>query len=164
MACGSGDNAASPTEQASGTPPADATAIRDLNLTQEKNVTAQLAKIGGGQVEDREITYADLTGDQREEAIVPISSGGTMGNVAYLVLTPSDGGVTVLLTRNTDPRSVSGLRMAVEDGILVEYVGEYGPEDPMCCPSVLRRTTFKWDGSKLEAQGEERIQRGPGKQ
>jgi hypothetical protein len=160
IACGDGGSDASPTPPPAGTPPADAGAIRSVNMSQQKDVTAQMSKIGGGEVADKEIAYADLTGDQREEAIVPISSGGTMGNIAYLVLTPTADGADLLLTRTTDAKSVSGINMAVENGVLVEYVGEYGAEDPMCCPSVLRRTTFKWDGSKLEAAGEERIQRG----
>ncbi|MGE0057280.1 MAG: hypothetical protein AB7P33_14460 [Dehalococcoidia bacterium] len=158
-ACGGSDDDVSPTTQPSGTPPADADAIRDVDMTQQKDVAAAITRIGGGSVAKNEIVYADLTGDQREEAVVPITSGGTMGNLSYLIFTPSAGGATLLLTRNLDPSSPSGITMAVENGILVEYIGEYGPEDPMCCPSVLRRTTFKWDGSKLQVAGEERQQR-----
>jgi hypothetical protein len=126
-------------------------------MPEQKDVKAQIARIGGGSVAENEIAYADLTGDLREEAIVPITSGGTMGNISYLIFTPSADGARLLLTRNMDPKSVSGLSMTVENGALVEYVGEYGPEDPMCCPSVLRRTTFKWDGSSLQVSREEKV-------
>jgi hypothetical protein len=163
-ACGGGDSKSSTPQPSNGTPPADADVIRGVNLNNEKDVQAALSKFGGGSVAQNEIAYADLTGDLREEAIIPITSGGTMGNIAYLVLSPATGGTDLILTRTMDRNSASGLNMEVENGELVEYIGEYGPEDPMCCPSVLRRTTFKWDGSKLQAAGESRIQRGPMKQ
>lgn len=159
-ACGDGGAKPGSTSTPSSTPPAEPDAIRHVDLTRQQDVQAELSKLGSGEVAKNEVAYADLTGDQVEEAIVPITSGGTMGNIAYVVLTPSpNGGASTVLTRNLDPRSPSGLTMSVENGALVEYVGEYGAEDPMCCPSVLRRTTFKWDGSRLQAAGEERVQR-----
>ena len=45
----------------------------------------------------------------------------------------------------------------IEDGKLVEYSGEYGPQDPNCCPSVLRKTYFRWDGRKLQVEKEEKV-------
>ena len=164
IACGDGEsNSAEPTP-AEGTPPTDAAAIREINLQQQSDVQAALTRVGGGKVADGEIAYADVTGDDREEAIVPITSGGTMGNVSYLVLTMDADETSLLLTRNLDPSSPSGINMKVEDGKLVEYIGEYGPEDPFCCPSVLRKTTFSWDGTKLKVEGEQRVPRGQQKQ
>lgn len=87
---------------------------------------------------------------------MPITSGGTMGNIAYIVFTPEEDGAEPVLTRNRDASARGGIRMAVESGVLVEYIGEYGPEDPFCCPSILRKTSFRWDGSKLVESGTER--------
>ena len=28
----------------------------------------------------------------------------------------------------------------------------YGPEDPNCCPSMLRKTTYVWNGTSLAVQ------------
>lgn len=98
--------------------------------------------------------YADLTGDQKEEAIVPIASDGTLGNVAYIVLTMSSGKPNAILTRTMDRTAGSGLRMAVDGGKLREIVGVMGPSDPLCCPSELRTTTFRWDGAKLQVENE----------
>lgn len=158
------DSADSDSPSASPTAPVDVAAIRDINFVDRSDVKATLSRIGGGKVAENEIAYADLTGDQREEAIVPITSGGTLGNLSYIVFTPNSDGASVILTRNLDPSSPSGLTMTVEDGALVEYVGEYGPSDPFCCPSVLRRTTFTWDGSKLQVGDEERVPAGQKKQ
>ncbi len=117
-----------------------------------------LGQLGGGALVPADILYADLTGDRREEAVVPISSHGTLGNIAYLVFTMVDDEPTPVLRRTLDRGSAAGgLVVAVTDGTLVETAGEFGPEDPFCCPSGLRRTYFRWDGSFLQVEREERL-------
>jgi hypothetical protein len=115
-----------------------------------------LSQVGSGSLERGTIVYADVTGDLREEAIIPIASGGTLGNVAYLVFTQDKGAPALLLTRTLDRSSAGGLRVTTEDR-LVETAAEYGPSDPLCCPSFLRRTLFRWDGSKLQVEREEKV-------
>ena len=151
FACSSGDNGktnATPT-------PADAAAIRTTDFAAQPAVKTLLAQVGG-ELDPRAIEYTDLTGDGREEAVVPVSSGGTLGNLAYVVFTLRNGAPTVVLTRTIDKTSRSGLKMEMEDGRLVELVGEYGPEDPLCCPTYLRKTYFRWDGSSLQVEREEK--------
>jgi hypothetical protein len=162
LACGSGgsDGASSSASKEDRTP-ADTAAIRMVDLTQAPEVTTAVQRVGSGGVNARGIDYADVTGDDREEAIVPVESGGTLGNVAYLVFTMKSGAPELVLTRVKD-RSAAGLRMSVEDGKLVETTAEYGPEDPLCCPTVMRQTTFRWDGSLLQVEREERVPQTPG--
>ena len=151
FACSSGDDGkrnATPT-------PADAAAIRSTDFAAQPAVKTLLAQVGG-ELDPRAIEYTDLTGDGREEAVVPVSSGGTLGNLAYLVFTLRGGSPNVVLTRTIDKTSRSGLKMEMEDGRLVELVGEYGPEDPLCCPTYLRKTYFRWDGSALQVEREEK--------
>jgi hypothetical protein len=107
------------------------------------------------------VLYADLTGDRREEAIVPVTSQGTLGNIAYLVFRLDSGKPDVVLTRTVDKSSASGLQMTAEDGVLLETRGVYGPEDAFCCPSQLRETTFRWDGSQLQVLSEDLVQQPP---
>jgi hypothetical protein len=119
-----------------------------------------LRQLGSGSVEGREIVYADLTDDGREEAIVPVASGGTVGNIAYLVFSLKDKAPTVILTRRLERGSAGGLKMAVDTSsgraVLVETGAEYSAEDPLCCPTMLRRTTFRWDGTQLQVEREEK--------
>jgi hypothetical protein len=154
LACGSGGDrpGVEPTESL---PPADAQAIREIDFRQQAEVQNSLRQFGSATADVRAILYADVTGDQREEAAIPIDSGGTLGNVAYLVFTMRSGAPALVLTRTID--GVSGLVIKAEDGKLVETRGEYGPEDPFCCPSRLRKTTFYWDGSRLQVEREEVI-------
>lgn len=121
-----------------------------------------LSQAGSGRLDPSTIVYGDVTGDLREEALVPISSAGTLGNIAYLVFTPRSGDASLVLTRTLDRSSAGGLQLTIEDGTLLETTAVYRPEDPLCCPSALRRTTFQWDGSKLQVEREQQISQTPG--
>ena len=151
-ACGSSEQSSDSTSPKP--PSADVDAIHAVDFAQESATKDLISKVGSGRVAQEAIVYADLTGDQKDEAIVPITSEGTLGNVAYIVHTMASGSPSAILTRTMDRSAASGLRMTVEDGELIETVGVMGPTDPLCCPSELRSTTFRWDGSKLQVQNE----------
>lgn len=93
------------------------------------------------------VLYADVTGDGADEAIVPVSSGGTLGNIGFLVLTPAGAGTQTLL--QVFPEDQRGLAVALEAGKIVMTQPVPGPDDPNCCPSMLRRTTYAYNGSAL---------------
>jgi hypothetical protein len=118
--------------------------IRDVDLTQEAEVQRLLTE-NFGEVVDGSIIYADLTRDGAEEAIVPISSGGTAGNVAYVVYGYRDGALTVLLSKD----GLRNVQLSVEDDRLVEQTPEYAPGDPNCCPSQFRIRRYVWNGDEL---------------
>jgi hypothetical protein len=142
--------------------PDDATAIRGIDIERLDATTTLVSQLGSGEVESGAILYADLTGDQREEAIVPVTSLGTLGNIGYLVFTLDDGKPVTILTRTIDRTAASGLQMSVDDGVLLETRGVFGPDDPFCCPSQLRETTFRWDGSLMQVKDEVLVQQDPG--
>lgn len=100
----------------------------------------------GGRLLPQEIVFADLTGDGADEAVVPISSGGSGGNVAYAVFGYRGGDLEELLVVRPEAGRVT---VSVEDGALVETQPVYAPEDPLCCPSELRHAYYRWDGSEL---------------
>ncbi len=160
IACGNGgvsNDAAREPKQ-----PNDARAIRDVKFEEVDVLQDMIAQLGSGAVESGAILYEDLTGDLREEAIVPVTSQGTLGNIGYVVFTLSSGRPEVVLTRRIDRTAASGLQMSVDDGVLLETRGVFGPEDPFCCPSQLRETTFQWDGSQLQVRDEVLVQQDPG--
>ena len=159
IACGSGG--ARDASSADGLP-RDAAAIRGVDFEALPEAKTLLGQLGSGKVDKASTLYADLTGDRREEAVVPVTLEGTLGNIAYLVLKLDSGKPEVVLTRTLDKTSASGLQMSVDDGVLLETRGVYGPEDPFCCPSQLRETTFHWDGSKLQVESEQLVQRPSG--
>lgn len=156
-ACGGGSGAktATPARSASpaATPNASATpslGIRTLDLSKLADVRDLEASTGGSYLQTSAI-YADLTGDGIDEAVVPIASGGTLGDLAFLVLTPSElGARTVLKVAPAD--GAGGLSVAIVADQLVMTRPVYGPEDPNCCPGALRRTTYAWDGTAFSEQ------------
>ncbi|HEX5139429.1 MAG TPA: hypothetical protein VFX19_00670 [Dehalococcoidia bacterium] len=151
-ACGSGDNPSGNVDDAPTVSNQDA--IKAIDLTKDQSTQAFLASLGSGRVAKEAILYADLTGDKRDEAIVPVTSDGTLGNIGYIVLTMTSGTPSPILTRTMDRSTASGLKMSVDSGTLQETVGVYGKEDPLCCPSQLRKTTFRWDGKLLQVEKE----------
>jgi hypothetical protein len=133
---------AAPTE-----PPVD-TSIRDVVINSVPDVQSIVASTPDAAVPLEDIIYADITGDRVEEAIVPVASGGTLGNIAFIVLTPGDAGATrTLLSQNAT--AGGGLALAVAEGALVVTEPVYGPDDPECCPGLLQRSTYVWDGEAL---------------
>ena len=156
-ACGGGGGTKTPsasrTAVATATPVAAATPavdIRKLDLSSVGDVTELLASTGG-QFIQRSVIYADLTDDGVDEAIVPISSGGTFGDVGFVVLEASGAGTKTLL-KVLPLGETHGVAVDVVGGQLVLTQGVYGPEDPNCCPGMVRVTTYVWNGTSLAVQ------------
>ncbi len=121
--------------------------IRGVDLANVADVKQALAA-AGSQFQPERVIYADLTGTGQTDAVVPIASGGTLGDVEFLVLAPDDsGGARTLL--DGKPTGQLGLAVDVVAGKLVMTEPVPGPDDPECCPSQLKKTTYAWDGSQF---------------
>lgn len=159
---GGGGHEASPTP--AGSPgvtvtPVQQSPIFDVAFPQAPEVAEFLAS-AGGEVRQDAILFADLTGDGQEEAIVPVSSGGTAGDIAYFVYTMRDGALDLLLSVVPETG-----RVQVEvgpGGRLTERQPVYGPQDPECCPSRVRTRIYAWDGQRLGVVSDDTEEGGPG--
>ncbi|MDI6857016.1 MAG: hypothetical protein QME71_01705 [Dehalococcoidia bacterium] len=129
-------------------PPED---IRDVDLTEQPDVRAMLRRVGG-EVVPADVLYADLTDDGREEAVVPIFSGGTAGNLAFLVLSYQEEGLVSILSKVAEAGSV---RLSLRDGQLVESQPVYEEGDLPGFPSQIKDIYYKWDGEELVVEREE---------
>ena len=160
-ACGGGDDgddagtvtppAATSTTVAETPEPELDTTIRTIDLAATTPVLAVAADTGGA-LASSEVLYADLTGDRVEDAVTPISSEGTAGNVAVLVLTPSDGGAESLFEYRAELGA--GLAANVVGGQLVLTEPVPGPDDAECCPSQLRTTIYAWEDDRFVVESE----------
>ena len=144
--------------EATPSPPPEGTAtvvpapdIAEVDFS-EVPAVEDLLEGSGGRLLPEEIIITDLTGDGAEEAVVPVSSGGTGGNIAYAVFGYRDGDLEEILQVKPEAGRVM---VSVEDGVLVETQPVYGPEDPLCCPSQLRHTYYRWDGDEFVVDHEE---------
>jgi len=138
----------SPSEEPEPAATATIVAATDIQAVDFSEVPAvqTLLEDNGGRLLPQETIFADLTGDGAEEAVVPISSGGSGGNVAYAVFGYRGGDLKELLVVTPAAGRVT---VAVEDGVLVDTQPVYAPEDPLCCPSQLLHTYYRWNGSEL---------------
>jgi hypothetical protein len=149
----SGGDEASPTPATPAatavTTPTDPDAIRSLDLERTTDVQVLLQQTGGTYTQAN-VLYADLTDDGAEEAVVPVSSGGTLGDIAFIVLTPGGDSARALLM--VVPAGANGVAVSIEGGKLVATEPVPGPDDPECCPSQIRTTVYVWDGSALNVE------------
>lgn len=144
------------------TPTVDVTqadAIRSVNVRSVGAVRLLEVQSGAARVDESLIVYADLTGDGIEEAVVPITLGGRAGQAGFVVLkldAGSVGNVKGIFSELASP-GTGQVSLAVDGGRLVESQGVPGPDDPECCPSELRVTTFAWNGTALVVESSETI-------
>jgi hypothetical protein len=132
-----------------GTPAPD---IRQQDFAQIPAVSDFIAT-AGGEVDSGAVIYADVTEDTADDAVVPISSGGEGGYIAIFVFGYGPNGLSELL-RVTPSTAVNA---SVTEGILTVDEAQYGPGDPLCCPSQLLRTTYGWDGAQLVGDTQETV-------
>jgi len=121
--------------------------IRNVDLA-ALPVMQTLVRQLAGRIDKVQIKYADLTGDGNEDAVVPITSDGTYGNLAFVVFTERAGALQAILTRLAG-RERRGLSVTFDQGQLAETSGVYGPFDANCCPGQIIKTYFRWDGQNL---------------
>lgn len=121
--------------------------IRQEDLTTQPGL-ADFLTTSGGQVAADSVLYTDLTADGVEDAVVPVTSGGEGGNIAVFVYGYTELGLSELLFVTTDTSLTVAL---IEDGIQVTEAA-YAPGDPMCCPSDLVTTDYRWDGTSFIAE------------
>ena len=159
VACNGGDDdQPSPTSQPTRpgspvtTPPPRYTPsidIREIDIASLPEVASAIEESGGAYVQT-DVIYADLTDDGFDDAIVPVSSGGTLGNIGFFVLTMNGSEPDLLITEF--PREASGLSLTIEGEKLVLIQPVPGPDDPECCPSFLRRSVYAWNGNALAVE------------
>jgi hypothetical protein len=147
---------ASPSPESTATEAAAASAtpnpeIDQVDFSEVPGVQA-LVEQTGGRLLPQEIIFADLTGDGSDEAVVPISSGGTGGNIAYAVFGYRAGSLQELLVANP---ATGRVMITIENGMLVDTQPVYAPEDPLCCPSQLQHTYYRWDGGRFVVDHQE---------
>ena len=93
---------------------------------------------------DRTVTFRDLTGDDRADAIVRVQSGGALGAVALYVFSTDtgvkDSGLRVVFRSQELRRAQTRVR----DGVLRYRSARPQPGDELCCPAAVAETRLRW--------------------
>jgi len=110
---------------------------------------------------DRSITFRDLTGDDRVDAVVRVQSGGAGGAIGVYVFSTagrSAGSELRAVFRSQDLLRAS---TSVRRNVLTYTYWRYGPGDEVCCPGSGVETTLQWDRSKRQFRASARRELGP---
>lgn len=87
----------------------------------------------------------DLTRDGKTDMAVSIASGGTAGDIGFVVFVAAGSGWKVALTG-------AGYKLGIrrEDGDLVTVQPVYNDNDPNCCPTGgFDHTRYHWNGKRF---------------
>lgn len=149
------------------TPTATATLVgvpaQDLRSVDWKSpaVLDELRKhFNGGEVEPKRVAYADLTGDGKEDALVVVESGGTAGDLGAAVYSLSAGRASVLVWIDRGGQIELRLPNAgPTSALIIVKQGVFAAGDANCCPSRIKETTLRWDGSAFAIFGEQTVPR-----
>jgi hypothetical protein len=96
-----------------------------------------------------DVIYADVTNDGHDDAIVPIFADSAQGMGFFLV---SLNGTEPQVLLEEFPDDAPGLRVLVEGEKIVLLQPVPGVDDPECCPSMIRRTVYAWNGSAIAVE------------
>jgi hypothetical protein len=89
----------------------------------------------------------DLTGDGRSDMAFTIFSGGTAGDIAWVVLRRTAAGGWRVVSFQRNAYKVGLRRVGVD---LVESQPVYRTNDPNCCPTGgFDHRRFRWNGRAL---------------
>lgn len=149
VACSGDEATPTPSPTATASPSATSAgleSVREVDLADVTLLGPIIDHFGGGQVEPARTTYADVTGDGREEALLFVESGGTQGDVGVAVVGVEGGNAVVVGYVPAGGR----VELALPEGgggVIVTRQGIWKPGDAECCPSELRERFYQWDGT-----------------
>ncbi len=93
---------------------------------------------------DRTVTFKDLTGDDRADAIVRVQSGGAAGAVALYVFSTDTGRRRSGLRAVFRSQELRRAQTRVRDGVLRYRSARPQPGDELCCPAKVAETRLRW--------------------
>jgi hypothetical protein len=119
-------------------------------LEDEKTTSAikTLLRDEGGIVAP-DITFSDLTGDGRSDAVVLVDSGGVAGAVALYVFSTDGEAEESDLRAVYRSQRLYRAQSRIAGGTLIIRVPRFAAGDDVCCPAKVVRRVYAWSaGSK----------------
>lgn len=104
-----------------------------------------------------DVTYGDLTGDGREEAVVTTycSTGGLGGFTEAEVYSAGETGVTLLARVPGGDRafgSIQGIRIVAGE-LVISRLAPETPQGPACCPKFVDTSRYRIEAGRLVPVG-----------
>ena len=119
--------------------------FRKTLLADERTTSAikDLLRTGGGIVAP-DITFADLTGDGRSDAIVLVDTGGVAGAVALYVFSTHGEDEDADLRAVYRSQRLYRASAEVSDAALTLTTPRFAAGDDVCCPAKVVRRVYTW--------------------
>jgi len=110
-----------------------------------------------------EIQTEELTGDDREDAVVLVDSGGASGAVAVYVFSTHGKDADSPLRAVYRSQQLYRASAEVANGMLVIRTPRFADGDDLCCPAKMVERVYAWsDKAKTFRQRSSTEQPGPG--
>lgn len=93
---------------------------------------------------DQAVTFRDLTGDERQDAVVRVQSGGADGAIALYVFSTDTGVKNSGLKVVFRSQELRRAQTRVRDGVLRYRSARPQPGDEVCCPTAVSETRLRW--------------------
>ena len=155
LACAAAAAAAVAAAIAISEPTRSQTFFRDRLIDDKRTAAPIRAALSAGTAfVDRRIVFADLTGDDKDDAVVRVQSGGAAGAVAVYVFS-TDGAKSLRVRHRA--QKLAQASVAVRRGTLTYRTAEYEPGDELCCPAKLAETELRWEDGKFAVASEREI-------
>jgi len=144
--------------------PTKSQALFQKTLLADAKTTSDVKRLlgeGGGFVSP-DITFADLTGDGRSDAIVLVETGGVAGAVALYVFSTDGEAEDSALRVVYRSQRLYGVTAKVANVELIVRTPRFVEGDDVCCPAKIVERTYAWSaGSKTLRQRTSRELNGP---
>ena len=109
----------------------------------------------------RDVTFRDLTGDEKADAVVRVDSGGAAGVVAVYVFSTDTGRRRAPLEVVFGSQELLQAETRIRDGVLRYRSARPQPGDEVCCPSRLAESRLRWRERRHRFDVVERREVGP---
>lgn len=120
-------------------------------LLKDKRVSKAVKKrLRNGAFVDR-VSFVDLTGEGRTDAVVVVHSGGSAGRIAVYIFSSRDSTKLRIVYKNQSLyRGIVRVpRASARRHQWIRYrVPIYDPGDELCCPGAHRETEIEWSSSR----------------
>lgn len=123
--------------------------FRSSLLNDAKTTTAikgMLRDRGGFVAPD--IQFADITGDERSDAVVSVDTGGAAGRIAVFVFSTDGKAEDSPLRVIYRSQRLYRASTQISDGALILRAPLYATGDDLCCPSKTAERTYAWSAAQ----------------
>lgn len=129
-------------------------------LADDKTTPAIKALLSdGGGIVAPDITFADLTGDGRSDAVVLVDTGGVAGAVALYVFSTHGEDQDSDLRAVYRSQRLYRASSEIADATLIVRTPRFAEGDDVCCPAKIVQRVYAWSAGAqtLRPRGSEEV-------